>query len=121
LPPRRPTLEDVGIAICNGYGSDTDCMEGKGTKTDNYRSKAKPICKDFVRKYMGSIAVVSTASCLVAEEEKCGAKTCCNDRATCRLAAHVKCYAKMGFIPFLGLPEGGAEVGWNDLLGELVR
>lgn len=49
-------------------------------------------------------------------EKQCQDVSCYSERNNCRLKAHVTCYASRGFIPFLGLPEGGSDIGWNMLL-----
>ncbi len=83
---------------------------------DPYPDKARSICIDFLKKYKFSVAVISTALCLVNAEKQCQKVSCCSERNFCRLKAHVTCYISRVFIPFLGLPKGGSDIGWNMLL-----
>ena len=125
FPPPQPAPPPIN---CNGYGrlypaSCTGC-DGK-SKIDWYPGKARSICEGFASQYTGTAIqreAACVASCLQAAEAACqAASKDCDSRNCCRLAAHVKCYASCGFVPYRGLPPGGAGVGWNDLLPSVGR
>jgi RHS repeat-associated protein len=122
-PPYHPPIPPPPSIDCSGYGrlypaSCTDCA-GK-SKIDWYPGKARSVCEGFANQYTGSLMqreAACVATCLIAAEAKCqAASKDCDTRNCCRLEAHVKCYASCLFLPHLGLPPGGASVGWNDLL-----
>jgi RHS repeat-associated protein len=121
FPTVKPPAPPTAIS-CSGYGplypsSCTDC--GK-SRIDWYPGKARAVCESFAIKYTGTAMqteAACVATCLIAAEAACqAASKKCDDRNCCRLAAHVKCYASCGFLPYKGLPPGAAGVGWNDLL-----
>jgi hypothetical protein len=117
-PQQPPSYNIIASSTCSYSIPVSDCECDGGTKVqDTYPERAKEICIDFVKLYQASVVVLSTANCLVAAENNdCQKYTCCKERNKCRLKAHVACYAKAGFVPIFGLPDGGADVGWNMLL-----
>jgi RHS repeat-associated protein len=117
--PPPPSYDDIALAICSYSSPASNCeCDDRSMVPDPYPERAKQICIDFVKRYQASIAVLSTARCLVKAEDECQKRTCCSDRNNCRLKAHVSCYASRGFFPLFGLPAGGADVGWNMLLND---
>ena len=120
IPPSAPlTPDDLASEFCRYSIPAPKCTCQNSSKVlDPYPDKARSICIDFLKKYQFSIAVISTALCLVNAEEQCQEISCCSERNNCRLKAHVTCYASRAFIPFLGFPEGGADIGWNMLLND---
>jgi RHS repeat-associated protein len=122
-PPVYPDPKPAPPIDCSGYaslgGKTCKTCFGFGTRKDTYPEKAYTVCEGFKQKYTGTIEqgpAACVAKCLIAAEQKCQAFYLCSDRNCCRLAAHVLCYAGCGFIPFAGLPPGGAAVGAGDLL-----
>ena len=120
IPPSAPlTPDDLASEFCRYSIPAPKCTCQNSSKVlDPYPDKARSICIDILKKYQFSIAVISTALCLVNAEEQCQEISCCSERNNCRLKAHVTCYASRAFIPFLGFPEGGADIGWNMLLND---
>jgi len=120
VPPSTPlTPDELASVFCNYSIPAPKCTCQNSSKVlDPYPAKAKSICINFLKRYQFSIAVISTALCLVNAEKQCQDVSCCSERNNCRLKAHVTCYASRGFIPFLGLPEGGSDIGWNMLLND---
>jgi len=121
-PPEDPTTPTVPpISICDGYKQffGSTCNYCNKPIIDCYPEKAKRICDRFIDIYEEtdlSSTVQGVAICLVRQEERCQGYKDCRRRNACRLNAHIYCYATNGFVPVLGLPEGGAEVGWEGLL-----
>jgi len=124
---RCPGAPDID---CSGYvplrtATCDDCAGN--SKTDLYPKKAYEVCKGFKRQFTGhplQAEAACVAECLVEWEKKCRQRwRGCLDRNCCRLAAHIHCYVKCGFLPdFFNLPPGADVVGWNDLLpGCLAR
>jgi len=115
-PTSRPAIN------CSGYGPlyPSTCTDCGKSRIDWYPGKARAVCEGFANQYTGTVLqaeAACVAGCLIAAEAACqAASTKCDDRNCCRLAAHVKCYASCGFLPYKGLPPGAAAVGWNDLL-----
>ena len=71
---------------------------------DKYPSQAKKCCEAFGRLYGRNPSVQCVGDCLITHEQCCQKKIGCDDRQRCRAAAHVDCYAKCLFVPYLGLP-----------------
>lgn len=119
-PPSVPlTPDEMASVFCNYSIPAPKCVcQNSSEVSDSYPTAAKSICIDFLKRYQFSIAVISTAMCLANAESQCQNISCCSERNNCRLKAHINCYASRGFVPFLGLPEGGADVGWNMLLND---
>lgn len=111
-----PSIDCSGYASLGGQTCRT-CF-GLGKREDPYPEKAKKVCEGFRDLYTGEPnqeAAACVAQCLIASEKLCQWLTGCSDRNCCRLAAHVVCYAKCGFVPTKGLPPGGVEVGVGDV------
>ena len=109
---------------CDGYGPLTNsqcCDSNDGLIDDDYTSQAQSVCENFIELY-GAGPATCVADCLIDAEESCQANNQnCSDRASCRLGAHVSCYVSCRFIPDVGLPPGGAEVGWENLLPGVIE
>ena len=86
---------------------------------DPYPPKAKVICKKFLELYGFSAATKCVANCLGSAESSTVLLPACGARNVKRLRDHARCYSNCGFVPTNGLPEGGAEVGWNDVLPDV--
>ena len=114
---------------CDSYLRDADakcCCNGK-MLTDDYVKKAANMCHNFVNKYSHNGQVILSVECVAkclseAEDEHMEIKDC-SDRNSARLLKHVSCYASCAFFLFdshsLGTPEGGWEMGFNELLPDL--
>lgn len=120
VPPSIPlTPDELASVFCNYSIPAPKCTCPNSSKVlDPYPVRAKSICINFLKRYQFSIAIISTALCLVNAEKQCQDVSCCSKRNNCRLKAHVTCYASRGFIPFLGFPEGGSDIGWNMLFND---
>ncbi|MCR4415718.1 MAG: RHS repeat-associated core domain-containing protein, partial [Thermoguttaceae bacterium] len=119
-PPYKPT--GAGAAACNGYNKyiGSTCKRCGETVTDPYPAKAKAVCNKFMELYEESRAAICVANCLTGIEAMYAQMSECSERNKYRLNAHVFCYATCAFVPYRGLPEGAAEVGWGMLLGDWV-
>ena len=128
--PRNPPQAEIDKCkgMCDGYPNPAPkCCDNTGKMVeDNYPPRAINICKDFIQKYKASKRVKSVARCLINAEKGCQKKKKCSERNSCRLNVHVKCYAVNLFVePFApgnpGFPDGGAELGWRELLPDWIR
>jgi RHS repeat-associated protein len=125
----RPLIstDPSGTSVCDGYDdfSDPDpCFRQSSCGmripgipflpiwpiADTYPAQAKRCCTAF-RQLYGSVsfpwmagAVDCVANCLIEHEETCQSQLGCDDRQRCRAVAHVDCYARCRFIPYLGMP-----------------
>ena len=122
------SVDPSGNSVCDGYDDFDDpfpcykqsfCwMRFPGLpylpwpEEDKYPSLAKKCCQAFERLYGGGNgyfplmlpAVQCVADCLITHEENCQKPVGCDDRQRCRSLAHVDCYAKCKFVPYLGMP-----------------
>jgi hypothetical protein len=124
LASRRPSTKRPKVNPCDGYKKyipQKKCLCNCTWVPDPYTEHARKVCNGFMLLYDWSKAAQCVAKCLVAAEAGSRSIPWCSVRATVRLAAHVGCYAECGFIPYKGLPPGGADVGYNDLLGVLKK
>ena len=74
------------------------------TEEDNYPSLAKKCCEAFGRLYGRNPTVQCVGDCLITHEQCCQKKIGCDDRQRCRTVAHIDCYVKCVFVPYLGMP-----------------
>ena len=121
-----------GEIVCNAYPENSKCSCNSKDdsckakeREDTYPSRAKTICRQFVKMYNNSRAVVLAGICLVAKENQCNALKSCKARNQCRARAHYECYKEGDIfgdevIRLLSgrnpVPPGGLGIG----LGELV-
>ena len=122
FPPNKPPKDNP----CEGYKKHmpaSKCTCNCQSVGDAYPERAYTVCKGFLEKYHYSEASQCVARCLAGVEGGAGSLKWCSLRATVRLAAHVACYAKCGFVPdqIPPFPPGGLDVGVNDLLKTLVK
>jgi RHS repeat-associated protein len=117
-------LDPKGLNVCDGYDkkagpcvvtlrpSLTPCYPF-GPKlpvielwetNDNYPQLAKTCCEAFQKKYENSATFQCVAACLTGDVAQCNGLKTCLMRQQCRHASHIKCYARCGFIPYLGMP-----------------
>ncbi len=123
-PIVRPPVIKKDYSACDGYdvsnGTTCKCCDGKDKK-DPYPAKAKAVCKRFLDLYHFSDKVKCVAKCLGGDEKTTIIYDECEKRNLERLVSHIACYYECGFVPTSGIPEGGAEVGWEMLLFDAMR
>jgi RHS repeat-associated protein len=113
---KPPEIDCSGYASLGGQTCRT-CF-GLGTRKDGYPEKAHKVCEGFRDLYTGAPnqgAAACVAQCLISEEKGCQRLKWCSHRNCCRLAAHVACYVKCGFIPHRWFPDGAFGVGFGEL------
>jgi hypothetical protein len=88
--------------------------------TDPYTDRAKNVCKRFLLLYGGSTESRCVANCLAMEEKTTQLLFTCDERNRERLLDHIYCYAKCHFVPYLGPPEDGVQVGVGVLLPDIL-
>jgi len=120
--PFAPPKPNRDFSPCEGYSATigSTCKRGNCYKLfdipDPYPVKAQGICREFLKMYEFSPKVKCVANCLGGAEKELIGSSMCETRNKKRLENHVACYARCRFIPWLGLPDGAEEVGWEDLL-----
>jgi RHS repeat-associated protein len=123
--PRPPAIDCSGYSRTFGASPCRTCENGKfASKKDTYPERAKTICEGFQKRYTTTpfqTEAACVASCLIAEESACQQYGWCDARNCCRLQAHVRCYAKCGFVPVMGMPKGGPALGWQELIPACAR
>ena len=128
-----PLPVQIAKEICDGYKPEKKCCKFGQLMDDDYPTRARTICKNFMQMYsrqgFTSKQVIEVAKCLVAQESQNGEESNCYKRQRNRLVAHFTCYAHAGFIPdptnwnnggTLGIPEGGWYLGIFEVLSGTV-
>lgn len=119
----KPEPKPPASNPCDGYCllPKPKCICNCKAEKDTYTNKAEGMCNAFMKKYSWRESAQCVARCLVNTELGIRMMPHCSDRARARLLAHASCYWKCGFIPERLLPEGGWDVGLNDLVGVINR
>ena len=109
-----------GLVFCANYKryQNGKCCRNGNIVEDSYPKNAQTVCEGFIKDYAGTAmgqSAICVAKCLSQNEEEMSKISDCANRNSARLESHVACYAKCLFVPYYGLPDGGWDVGINDL------